>query len=548
MPFAPLFTDAARAWRPLTASLVLSHGFACSGSPALQSRSPALEASPPSAVEQRARDEHGHRLPVPNAQEPVTDPSLAPAVPLPPAQPGDIGRAVPTVLVSASPTGHWTVLCQALDDTDGDGELEVRVSQHGELAGDTLLQFLLTSNAETAIDEFAGSDPSGRWLAYVQNDKLWLLDTTNGRKSELEQADVRASQAPFTPLRGVSFSDTGEHLAYVRQDGDQSDVVLRKLSDGTETVVRISEGLLYRVHFAAGSHFLQVEVVVEDTNKNRRLQWPYPERSGSAPCPSPVPHFSVWQYPGDQPQTRLVEVDSGRVMNSGDLVLAVGSTYVSRTEDRRLVASQAGKPPWLVSSAECAARVTHVDAATGNVLFGCAPAWGQRRDMFLRTPTARKQLGFDLAAFEQDMHRDIDQPRVPLYPRNESLIFNVRTQERWNLLEGTRVLALHGATALLERQDQISIVTLNADATLTQAEPTLRRPPLARVLTQGQWVAVGALLFDLETKTHAGSFPPIGSVHRAPEALSISGMGLFASRAASTQRVSYGPYRWQGAS
>src|SRR5690606_27485912 len=158
-------------------------------------------------------------------------------------------------------------LCQALDDTNGDGKLEVRLSQYGEFEGDTLLPVLVSSDSAIDIDEFAGSDPSGRWLAYVEGGSLWLLDTLNDERTQLQNADVRASQAPFLPLRSVTFSDDGQSLAYVREHGDQAWIVLRTLADGHETVVSPGAGLLFQIDFVAGSRFLQADVVGEDTNQ-----------------------------------------------------------------------------------------------------------------------------------------------------------------------------------------------------------------------------------------------------------------------------------------
>jgi len=217
---------------------------------------------------------------------------------------------------------------------------------------------------------------------------------------------------------------------------------------------------------------------------------------------------------------------------------------ILRTDDRSLSESEPGKPYWLISPEKSAGRIQHVDVKSVRILFGCSSGWGQRRDVFLRTPTARKALGFDLAAFEVDSRLATEQASVPMYPRNEALVFNLRTYERWNLLEGTRVLALHGNTALLERNDEIVLVRLKPDATLDRLSQPIKRPPFAAILSHGAWVAVGPLLFELQQGKHIGSFPLINGLPRAPLALSTSGSGLFPARPASPTRVSEGPFRW----
>jgi hypothetical protein len=450
---------------------------------------------------------------------------------------GDIGHQVPTAFVATSPSGHWTIVCEANDDTDKNGELSVEVTQHGDLEGDELRHVLYVGTSSQPLDEFAGSDPEGRFVALVRNKRLELLDTVSDSVTTLEHADVRATQASYQPLRSVSFSDDGRWVAYASGEKDLS---VRDLTTGKETSFTLEEPRLYRLRFVPGSRFVALEVVTVDTNKNGRLQWLVPERTEHARCPSPVPTYNVWQFPGDTPEVRLLDVNTGNLITPQGFAIAAGNVYVERRDDQSLLANEPGKPVRLVSTSECAGRVMHIDAASGNIVFGCAGAWGQRRQIFIRNQDARVALNFDLAAFELDTYLDTKEPNVAFYPGNQTLIFNVRTRERWPLLDGTLVLATAGSTALIELNQKLQLTKLNSDGSNSGITTPVARPPLSSLLTRGPWVSVGNHVFHLTRGTHEGAY----ATNDSPLALSNNGQGLYARRPSTPALLGSGPLRW----
>lgn len=462
-------------------------------------------------------------------------PRPAPAIPAP--LKGDIGRAVPTAFVAASPSGHWAVLCEAAEDSDHDGNLAVQVDQHGNFEGDRLRHVLYIGNNAHELDEYAGSDPSGRFLAFVRQRKLVLLDTASATQTTLEDADTRATQASFQPLRSVSFSDDGQWLAYA---AGAKDVVVRNLETEQETTYTIAEPMLYRLHFAPGGRFLVLQVITSDSDKNGRLQWLTPERTEPALCPGPIPTYNVWQFPGDTPETRLLDTKTGNLISPAGFALAAGNVYVERRADQGLLVNEPGKPVRQASTSECAGRVMHVDLPTGNVVFGCASAWGQRRQIFLRTQDARVTLDFDLAAFELDTRLDTTEPNLAFYPGNRTLIFNVRTRERWPLLDGTKVLTIAGNTALIEQSQKVQLMTLEPNGSSTPLTQPIARPAYSSVLVQAPWASVGNHLFHLTQHSYEGAFASTS----APLALSTSGQGLYPTRPSTPTTLGAGPLRW----
>ncbi len=490
--------------------------------------SPLADASPPSPITTVAPPKRsaasGTQL-VSNGQPPVT---------------GDVGGEVPIAWIASAGAGHWTAVCEAPRDTDGDSKLRVRITQHGQFDGDTLQHVLYAGSVRHVIDEFAGADPSGRYVAYVAHGDLHLHDTTTNHSSTLPNADLRATLAPFQSLRSVAFSDDGAHFAYVRGERAPS-VVVRDLSHHTERVYTLSGNSPSRIHFAPGGRFLRVEVPLRDTNKNGRLDWRYSRRKGPAPCPSPIATFHVWQFPGDDPDTQLLDLNTGNLLTPEGFVLATGNVIIGRAEDKQLLAETPDKPAWVVSSPECNGRVQHVDPRTGAIVFGCANAWGRRRDMYLRTQDLRIPLGFDLAAYELDGVLPTIEPILPFYPGNQSWLLNVRTRERWQLLDGTQVHAVSGTTALVERELEMVVIGLNRDATTTQLTAAVKRSPFSGIVRQGPFVAVGSHLFDLGRRTYVGQFAQRGT----PLALSHWGAGLFPHRPATPSELATGPLSWR---
>lgn len=519
-----------------TSSAVCLAALACSSAAPVKSprAAPLMAPATPSGLADTTRVEAvGTAFDVEQASAPPALPETSDAlVPL-------FGKNVPTAFVAAAPAGHWAVVCEASVEGSGDGKLKVRLTQRGEFEGDPLRHTLYINGTRIGIDEFAGSDPTGRYVAFVTAGELQLLDTRSARAISLPGVDTRATQASFQSLRSVAFSDDGRYLAYVRGK-TTSILVIRDLARQTEQTTALAGSPVYRIQFTSGSRFVQLETPARDTNKNGRLDWSSPERKGPPPCPSPIPTYNVWQFPGDESDVSLFDVETGRLSIPEGYALAVGNFVVRRTEDLRLLVDQPGQASMPVSSPECNGRVLHVDGASGSVLVGCSSAWGQRRQMFLRTRDLRLELGFDLAAYELDTALPTKEPIIPLYPGNLSLLLNVRTRERWPLVDGTQVVAVYGTTALLERELQLTLVSLNPDASTTPLSGPVKRTPFSGVVLQGTMVSVGPHVFDLGKRAYLGRY----DVEGTPLALSREGDGLFPVKAATPTALGFGPLLW----
>jgi hypothetical protein len=164
--------------------------------------------------------------------------------------------------------------------------------------------------------------------------------------------------------------------------------------------------------------------------------------------------------------------------------------------------------------------------------------------MYLRSPEARVELGFDLAAYELDTTLPTREPTIALYPGNQTLLLNVRTRERWPLLDGTQVLAVSGTTALIEREQQLTVVRLDANGSATPRTVPVERTPFSGVLRSGTLVSVGPHVFDLNRMVYLGRY----RVDVAPLALSRAGDGLLPAEPATPTKLATGPLIWHAPS
>jgi hypothetical protein len=416
------------------------------------------------------------------------------------------------------------------------------------LAGDDLAQFLIEADGEELeIDQYLSGDPSGRYVAIRIDERTLLRDTIEKRSIDLSDLGLDASDdgRSYTPHRSLSFDPLGQRLAYLSTSGHETKLVLRDLRTGAEDEMSTGAGAVGRIEFEPDARFIRLDVVTVDTNGNGRLQGPFPiARAKRGPCPGPVPRYNVWQFPGDQAQVRLFDVAGRRFIDVPDFVMTVGADWITRNAKSELWLQPRTGLRRKISSESCAGRVLHTDAENGTIVFGCASAHGARRELFVRTPTQRRRLGFDIAGYEIDSRFE-GQPRwLSLYPRDDTVLLDSKDGEAVPLNRGTRVLATFGNVALVDSADGMAFVRPK-DTDTPRTEITLtgtRRPRLGPVIVRGRFASLGQDLYDLAERSYVGSFQSL------PLALSSDGMGLIAHGTADDHgalALAVGPLEWR---
>src|SRR5215831_15104265 len=226
--------------------------------------------------------------------------SCSSSAPMPPPSPPPagvpvFGTAHPLLVKRAASDGRWLVWCEAREDTDHNGRIEVRGDEHGNLYGDVMRPFFAAGGGEgEAIDAFVDADESGRYIALVRNQHLELRDTQEGTTADLSLLGgiPDGDDNPFGGHPAGAFDEEGKRFVYRRQDGSRRIAVVRDLADGKEATVDPGDGLLWRAYI--DGEWVVMSVIARDTDGNGRLEPPVPmsDVKGQGTChASPAAYF-----------------------------------------------------------------------------------------------------------------------------------------------------------------------------------------------------------------------------------------------------------------
>ena len=444
----------------------------------------------------------------------------------------------PLLLEQAAPNGQWLVVCEARNDTNHDGQLNVNVGTRGEIRGDALERRLLAPGGqEFAMDGLLGTDNSGRFALFVRQGALWLWDDVQRRAEDLSSlsADIRLSAESFAAVRTLSFDSSSEHLLYVRAGQQGRRLVIRTLADGSERELDPGPGAIWRARFDPGGAFLLLEMLEQDTNKNGRTDFPAPFLPAPRGCSPSPQRFHVWSDRGDRPEVVLLPVGGGTPIREPGLVMPIRDALLLRDESGALLLERAGKRRVLAAAA-CSGRIVHADAERELFIVGCAqPKHTGRVSLELVTPLGQKPLGIELSSVGYDRALS-DAPRLlALYPGVETYLFDADRHELLPLLNGDVVIATRAARALVRRGKTLLAYDAAQRSEIVLSEQLNRYPD---VLLTPPFAFVSPLLVNLDTLT------VVGVSQRRPLALSNQGQLLLGDGDPDTARLVRGPLRW----
>lgn len=452
---------------------------------------------------------------------------------------GAIGTAAPTAFEAAGSDGSWVALCQARRDTNGDGHVAVHVGKRGRLSGDHMQSYLVLGDGRgEAIDELAAYDPTGRWLVAMQHGRLTLIDSRSGKRLDLSAlgADARDDALPYRQHRALSFDAGGTRLMYVRRKAGKTSVVVRDLVSGAETTIDPGPGRLWRARLTPDGTQVVLRMIVDDTNKNGKLEWPVPQRKkNSWRCHGPITTYPSWLSRGDEPAVKVAPSSGGKAKIVQGFAGTFGGSLLVRDTDGRLDLQRASGDPIRLLNDKCGARVLHADATRGLVLVACSAPSG-RSPLALVGAGYHQDLKADLAAAPPDRWPAHTPRLVPLYPGPDTALLDLDTRKLTRLKHGDLVIATSRARALVRRRRKL--VVHDAD---TGHEKTLpgRTDRLPDQRVNGHLAVVAPLVVDLDAGT------VLGKVSRRPLAISSAGLVLVAEgRQAQAHQLSLGPLRW----
>ncbi len=312
--------------------------------------------------------------PAPSASVPVAQGTpVAPPTGLQ-QQDGPIGTPHPFIFQAAATDGRWVVACQAREDSNGDGKVEVRYGQHGDTSGDALAPYLfLDPGAGERLDDFLTADPTDRYLVVVRGGSLRLLDTYTRQDTELAPpGGFPDSTTPASPLP-VSFSQDGRRLLVMRSGPDKKlQAVLLHLEDGSRHEVPHGPGELGQASLWDDGTWAEFGVLTQDTDGDGTLTWPLIRTSLSPRfCRGPIRSYSRYGYDGDKPSLVVRRVSGGPILQADDILRPLGDSLLRRDEQGELFVEDASgqRTPWVPAS--CQGTILHVDVEREQLLVAC---------------------------------------------------------------------------------------------------------------------------------------------------------------------------------
>jgi len=480
--------------------------------------------------------------PAASAPPPAASSAKAVAAPLPPPT-GPLGTAHPVVLEKAAADGRWAALCQAREDTDGDGKVAVTLGPRGELGGDDMRSYFVgAGGAGEPIDGFVGSDAADRFVALIRERRLIVIDTFEGKTIDLSArgADVRSDAANYLPHRAVAFDDSGSRLLYLRRESDRTRVITLDLVSGEEQAIDPGPGVVWRAELSSG--LVVLKVVASDTNGNGRLDFPVPEADGAGwRCRGPIPRFDAWQ-PRDAIEVRVVTPGAQSAQPVAGFVAGFGSDLVVREPSGRLVLLRRAAPDGPLATvaelaaARCGARILGGDVTRRLLVLACTSVPG-RSPVVLVGEGYMSELKVTVEPRANDSLPHRAERLFALYPGAQGLLLDFETRTTTLLEAGETVISSFETGVLVRRGASLSIRDVKSG---TQTQLPVQLAENGDVLHQPPITFVSPAVIDLSKSALVGALPR----GVRPLALARDGRVLLPARSADANALALGPLTW----
>jgi hypothetical protein len=398
-----------------------------------------------------------------------------------------IGTAHPFKLIDVDPGGRWVALCQAREDTDGDGKIVVAEGWHGP-RGDVMRPYLaLGPGPGLAVDDLIGADRSGEHIVLIRDARLLVHHVSLGRTEVLAARRRDVAEDMDHEHRAATLDRERGRLAYHVRRRHGTDVIVRDLSTGGEIVFRVP-GLVYRADFSASGHWILLGVVTTDTNGDGKpglSTWTVPR--GAWTCRgTPEMGQRYAEVSGDDPELYVAPITGGRPRKVEGLIHPIGARLLVRESDGAISAEGADRERNEWVPAACEGRVIGHSVALQRVLVGCmqgdrmapAPAeiHGPGFHHQLRGSMKADQLGRDV---EREWARFADYVAV-----DGVYVVDLVTAQEWRVPDGYQLDHVNEAGAVLSDGD--GHLQWNLPAGTTTSDRSSVRVRFANVLFEAR--------------------------------------------------------------
>jgi hypothetical protein len=442
-----------------------------------------------------------------------------------------------------APDARWLSVCQAREDTNGDGRVSVGNGDRGD--GDRTLRYLeFASGEEQVIDELLASSPDGRWLVLRLQGHVELYDSLSGTRRDLTAlgADTRSEPNEIATHRVLAFTPTT--LFYVRTRDDGAELVRQTLEDGSERVLYTSPDPIARLRLDPAGKLATLNVARAQNAKNGRFIWPHRLDDAPSPCRTPLSRYLAPNPAADAFSTVVVDIETGHAELVEGLAGIYGDAVVRREADGSLWIVR-GKARHRVSDKTCAGRLLLSDVASETLLVGCViEKRPGRLNVVAISGNGRKSLNVELERQSLDIEVALlgDEPVRPserlvtLYPGADCVLFDTQKRELHRLRAGDVVLDSAGARALVRRGK--TLLFFDADTGTETALPETL-DAFATLIVSGPLVFATPWVIDVQNGR------VLGRVSGKGLALSNAGAVLVPATTATDQTLDEGPLTWR---
>ena len=393
----------------------------------------------------------------------------------------------PNAMVSLGaidPKGRWVYFCQAEQDSTNTSKSESGGSS--TFLGSTFKPYLWRINAQTqSVDSLAAASPDGRYVVVISSsDGPQLFDVETDQIENLAALDLdMRADAGTGDLRSVAFSPDSSRLALLVHEKNPR-IIVRDLVNKSDCEVIPVSGKVWRIAFDASAKYVVSTEVLEDTNRNGRMDWPLPlRRSAESRCRSPIPAHAAYLPTGDATQVSIAPVNGGQARVVPGFVSALGQSLVVKQPTGALWIGD-GHRTRPFSSPDCDAQIIAVAPEYGRILTGCRDGKG-RALVELDSAQAYRKLELDVPASSADWTSPQTTAYVVLYSGAHSYLLNLALARAVPLADRDQALAQGPSGILLRRGTAIVLFNPSSQSSVTLLDDV---PPGTRIVT-GEGVA-----------------------------------------------------------
>jgi hypothetical protein len=363
-----------------------------------------------------------------------------------------------------------------------------------------------------------GSSPDGRFLVFASETREPLLyDALTDSTDSLAglELDLR-TDALRGPLRSVAFSPDGSRLALLTQ-GASPRVIVRELQRANrsttagkgghqptpqrvDAVVTPVGSHIWRIAFDGSGTLVVLQEILDDTNRNGRLQWPVPERPlKNTRCSAALNAIDAWPPGVDAVTTTVAPVAGGAAKVVDGFVALFEAATIAKRVGEGLVMEQAGRSKRL-GTTDCEPHVLAISSRYGQVLTTCSDKKGRVALELVSTGGARV-FNYEVTnSFADWTEPEPDRFRA-LYAGAHTYLVDFRSSQIDALQDRDQVLAQGEAGILVRRATQVLLI--NRDTGRSQTLLTDVRTGTRLFLGTGH-VMVGPVLLSAEKGRRLG--------------------------------------------